>query len=164
MRWMRERLNKEEGFTLIELMVVVLIIVILVAIAIPSFLGFRSRAQDRSVQVDLRNVLLAEKGFFIDNVAFTATASDLQSFEQSITLDSAGLVGVDVTLVTTASPVGVCLIRISDSGNSFAIFEDSTASGGTFYRATASGTTLTCPTATGAGTPTGWQTGKFPAA
>jgi prepilin-type N-terminal cleavage/methylation domain-containing protein len=37
----------EAGFTLIELMVVVLIIAILIAIAIPTFLGARSRAQDR---------------------------------------------------------------------------------------------------------------------
>jgi len=44
---LRKRRNDEEGFTLIELMVVVLIIAILLAIAIPTFLGARERANDR---------------------------------------------------------------------------------------------------------------------
>ncbi|MEA3055780.1 MAG: type pilus assembly protein PilA, partial [Actinomycetota bacterium] len=43
---LRRRLNKDEqGFTLIELMVVVLIIAILIAIAIPTFLGAQNRAR-----------------------------------------------------------------------------------------------------------------------
>ncbi|MHB8512537.1 MAG: prepilin-type N-terminal cleavage/methylation domain-containing protein, partial [Actinomycetota bacterium] len=40
--------SEESGFTLIELMVVVLIIAILIAIAIPTFLGARQRAQNRA--------------------------------------------------------------------------------------------------------------------
>src|SRR5713101_8790148 len=62
--------QKEEGFTLIELMVVVLIIAILIAIAIPTFLGARKRAQDRAAQSSLRNTVTAAKTVFTDNESY----------------------------------------------------------------------------------------------
>jgi type II secretory pathway pseudopilin PulG len=52
--------------------VVVLIIAILIAIAIPTFLGARSRARDRVAQSNLRNALTAEKTYDVDNQAYTA--------------------------------------------------------------------------------------------
>src|SRR3954471_18754547 len=64
----RRRLrDDEEGFTLIELMVVVLIIAILIAIAIPTFLGAQDRARDRGAQSDLRNALTAAKTVATDD-------------------------------------------------------------------------------------------------
>lgn len=49
----------EEGFTLIELMVVLLIMAILIAIAIPTFLGVRGSAQNRAAQSNLTSALTA---------------------------------------------------------------------------------------------------------
>lgn len=78
------RRRVEEGFTLIELMVVVLIIAILLAIAIPTFLGARQRANDRALQSNLRNAHTTELAFYTDNQVFTADVSALQQMEGAL--------------------------------------------------------------------------------
>ena len=67
--------NSEGGFTLIELMVVVMIIAILVGIAIPAFLGARKRAQDTAVKSNLRNGLSTAQTIFTDNQAYFGVAA-----------------------------------------------------------------------------------------
>jgi type IV pilus assembly protein PilA len=77
----QNRMKDDKGFTLIELMVVVLIIAILIAIAIPTFLGLRKRAQDRAAQSDLRNALTAAKAFYTDEDTYIPTAGAFDAAE-----------------------------------------------------------------------------------
>ena len=84
---LRKRLQKDEdGFTLIELMVVVLIIAILIAIAIPTFLGAQDRARDRGAQSNLRNALTAAKTIATDDAGrFTrVTTTSMNEAEGSL--------------------------------------------------------------------------------
>ena len=131
---LRKRLARsEEGFTLIELMVVVLIIAILLAIAIPTFLGARSRAQDRAAQSNLRNALTAEKTYYTDAQAYTtdiAAGGALNSIEPNLVFNANAANGIAVNQAANDT-AGVCLTRTSASNTIFAIWES--ASKGTFY-------------------------------
>jgi type IV pilus assembly protein PilA len=127
--------DDEDGFTLIELMVVVLIIAILIAIAIPTFLGVQNRAKDRAAQSDLRNALTAAKtlatdnaGSFLDNSTPPAIidATDLKAVEGSLDFDTvANAVATGgqskVGVFTEAAGASITLIKHSASDTFFSI-------------------------------------------
>ena len=134
--------RREEGFTLIELMVVVLIIAILIAIAIPTFLGARQRAQDRAAQSVLRNALTTEKTYYTDNQTYTTDAAALKAIEPSIGFlpwytEASGAKN-EVTLYFDGNAYGVLLVSRSASGQLFSLKSSEAQFGssgaGVYYR------------------------------
>jgi type IV pilus assembly protein PilA len=80
------RSRNEGGFTLIELLVVIIIIGILLAIAIPSYMKFRDRANKSAAQANVRSSIPAVEAYFADNNTYAgATLAYLQTtYDQGI--------------------------------------------------------------------------------
>ncbi|HZT66343.1 MAG TPA: prepilin-type N-terminal cleavage/methylation domain-containing protein [Acidimicrobiales bacterium] len=118
-RRLRGAEESERGFTLIELMVVILIIAILLAIAIPTFLGARTRAQDRAAQSSLRNALTsADVGYANMDSYFQSDATHLTSLEPALTF-------CDATTQATACSGG----STSTSPNEISVAQGDVVSG-----------------------------------
>jgi type IV pilus assembly protein PilA len=141
----RARRDGEEGFTLIELMVVVLIIAILIAIAIPTFLGASNRAKDKAAESSVRNAFTNAKTLYTDSQDYTkATPAALAASEPSLqfcvsgtattdcnaTGDSVGPNGIVVQQGSTVSIIQ--LVARSKAGKCFALM-DNEATGGTKF-------------------------------
>ncbi len=133
--------HDDDGFTLVELMVVVLIIAILIAIAIPTFLGARTRAQDRAAQSNLRNSLSAAKVIYSDsNADYNFGIPELDRVHAGLTYvaglaPAAGQVGFIVAPNLDGSAnQAVMFVALSQSGTWFCLWDEGSGTGaGTYF-------------------------------
>jgi len=106
-RLRKERLNGDRGFTLTELLVVIVIIGILVAIAIPVFLSQRAAAQERSIESDVRNAIPVLETYYADEGSYPALGTGGTDFAASGPISGTGspriTVSPDVTLTISVT-------------------------------------------------------------
>jgi type IV pilus assembly protein PilA len=144
LKHLKERRQSEEGFTLIELMVVVLIMGILMAIAIPTFLATQGSAHDASAKSDATNAFTNEKAYYEDNQVFIdAGTTNGPTLDANLPWDANGAAGKGKVTAMVGSvsggtfgqvnPVGgtglvLVVDAASSSGNCFYIWDDETSS------------------------------------
>ena len=136
---LRVRVQEEKGFTLVELLVVMLILGLLAAIAIPSFFNQRDKARDADAKSSVRTAQTAMETYNTDNQGSYAGASatDLTSIESTLN-DAPG------TLSVTSDATSYSVQVDSPTGNSFRITRESNGQ-----------TSLTCGATAAIGSPLG---------
>jgi type IV pilus assembly protein PilA len=132
--------DQEAGFTLIELMVVLLIMAILLAIAIPTFLGVKGGAQDRAAQSNLSNALISAKSSYATNSSYLTAASlvaVLSSQEPELSFTTGA--------VTTAASNQISVTTTASGGGQVLLVTYSPNSGGTCWAISDSDGSMTSP-------------------
>ena len=122
--------NTHHGFTIVELLIVIVVIAILAAISIAAYTNIRNRANDSVIKQDLANFAKAAKLYYAENGVFPSPASsELSVLKLSASKNSYDSVGYNLYYCTNATANGGAQDKFafaakSKSGNNFYVTQE----------------------------------------
>jgi type IV pilus assembly protein PilA len=126
-----DKVSDQGGFTLVELMVVVMIIAILIAVAVPAFIGLQRRAQDRAAQTGLRDAFTAARAFHTDDDTYAGfDATEGEAIEHTLVWVDGAANAFHQVNIEAVTVTEVTLTSASSSGQIFCMGDSTTAATG----------------------------------
>jgi type IV pilus assembly protein PilA len=114
-RLQRRLAREESGFTLIELLTVLVIMGILLAVAVPSYLGFKDRANRGAAEANVRSAVPAVEAYYTDNGTYAG-------------MNLTALASIDAGVKITVVSAGASTYCISNSQGAFTAYKNGPSS------------------------------------
>jgi len=112
---LQQRLARDEaGFTLIEILIVLVIIGVLLAIAVPSYLGYKDRANRGAAEANVRSAAPAVEAYYADHGTYVG-------------MDAAALTAIDAGIKVTVVSVGASTYCISNMQGTYTAYKNGPA-------------------------------------
>ncbi len=122
--------NKQSGFTIVELLIVIVVIAILAAITIVAYNGIQGRAQETSVRSDLAQIAKRAAAYNVDKSIFPASSSDFSgayAVRVNTAMYDTSAVQYNV-LYCTSAPTNYALVAMAKSGKRFFVTHEGSVS------------------------------------
>lgn len=113
------RSRRQNGYTLVEMLVALGVVAVLVALAFPLYVGMRDQSVETAAQTELREALVPLQAHILDGDETLSIEQGVRSFSSTVRFDGGAVAGIKLQEAADGS---ACLWKVADSGSVFGVW------------------------------------------